>query len=123
MNSVICVPAIGADPWITWRDRLKSVSGSGYQNARSAMQDRIPAARIYIYDHLTAGERNQKPKERDHLTTELAIQDYALTEDTLADYDVVDWADRFLDVLKRNWGSRGSQVLKLYSGCVMAVND
>lgn len=94
------VPAIGADPKRTW---ARQIDIAGYEHDRLdyVLHDKLyPDAQVHLYDHLTREERNldvkpsQGPNDQAHKDSAVA---FAAGEERLAQYGLVEWADRFLD--------------------------
>ena len=98
--SIICVPAIGADPRRTW-DR--EVDGAGFEHERldDVLHEKLcPDAQIHLYDHLTREERALEIRPPEIVGDEAHRQStiaFAAAEDRLSEYVVADWADRFLE--------------------------
>ncbi|KAL8824737.1 MAG: hypothetical protein Q9191_004855 [Dirinaria sp. TL-2023a] len=90
-NSIICVPAIGADARTTWAD--PSDDGIGWLGE---LGTKLPFVNLLLYDHLTVQERSLKvadAKDAAYKSTTLA---FAKAEAALASYTVDDYANRFL---------------------------
>ena len=95
LDSIICVPAIGADARATWVE--SNEDGLGWLGA---LQDKLPTANLLLYDHLEAQERSVKvadPKDAAYKSTAKAFAD---AEAALSHYSVDHYADRFLRVAK-----------------------
>ena len=99
-DSIIGVPAIGADPRETWTtDRPSLFLGD-------ALHDEIPSARILLYDHLRPEERRLEVKELSDPGHEATARVFADVEKEIAQYGTEEWADRLLDAVR---GDRISQ--------------
>ena len=101
--SIVCVPAIGADPRKTWARQTDSV-GFELDRLDYVLHDRLyPDAQVHLYDHLTWEERRlevkppQGPKDQTH---EKSAKAFAEAEFHLSEYGVMEWVDRFLQVIR-----------------------
>ncbi len=103
MCSIVCVPAIGADPKKTW---ARQIDSAGFERDRLdyALHDRLyPDAQVHLYDHLTWEERElevtlpQGPNDQTHKKSAKA---FAEAELRLSEYGVMEWAERFLQILQ-----------------------
>jgi len=90
INSVICVPAIGADARKTW-------SGTGEEGIGwlGLLQSKLPSANVLLYDHLEPGERRLELK---HARDAATAKEFAAAEAALASFGVDDYAERFRTV-------------------------
>lgn len=100
MQSIIGVPAIGADPKRTWR-----LANTNHEHSwlTTTLHKKIPSARILLYDHLNEEERSLEIKvgyEEDREEHKSAAKKYASAEAALGTYSVEDWAGRFIEALK-----------------------
>jgi len=87
INSVICVPAIGADARKTW-------SGTGEEGIGwlGSLQRKLPSANVLLYDHLEPGERRLELK---HARDAATAKEFAAAEAALASFGVDEYAERF----------------------------
>lgn len=98
--SIVCVPAIGADPRATW------VRPHPHQGQRldSVLLDRcFPSAQPHLYDHLTPDERKveiKAPRGMNDFEHQKSTEAFARVEEAVADYGVVEWANRLLAVVR-----------------------
>lgn len=100
MQSILGVPAIGADPKRTWR-----LANTNYEHSwlNTTLHKKIPSARILLYDHLNEEERSLEIKvgyEENREEHKSAAKKYASAEAALEIYSVEDWAGRFIEALK-----------------------
>lgn len=103
--SIVCVPAIGADPRKTW---ARQTDSAGFEHDRLdyVLHDKLyPDARVHLYDHLTWEERrlevkpSQGPNDQAH---KQSAEAFAEAESRLSEYRVVEWADRFLHIVQEH---------------------
>jgi len=93
INSVICVPAIGADARKTWSGIAEDGIG-----CLDLLQSKLPSANVLFYDHLEPGERRLELKDaRDAVTA----KEFAVAEAALASFGVDDFAKRFRTVVEQ----------------------
>lgn len=104
-RSIVCVPAIGADPRKTW-ERQTDSAGFEHRRLDYVLHDRLyPAAQVHLYDHLTRQERDlevkppQGPNDQAH---KRSAEDFAAGEELVAGYGVAEWADRFLKIVQEH---------------------
>ncbi len=103
--SIICVPAIGADPRKTWERQTDS---AGFERRRLdyVLHDRLyPAAQVHLYDHLTRQERSLevKPPRGPHDEAhKKSAEEFAAGEASVAAFGVAEWADRFLEIVQEH---------------------
>ena len=101
--SIVCVPAIGADPRKTW---ARPAERLGEERLDIVLHDRLyPAAQVHLYDHLTQRERilSVKPPQgpNDPAHKKSAV-DFASAEALVAAFRVAEWADRFLEIVQQH---------------------
>lgn len=60
----------------------------------------IPSARILLYDHLTTDERASEALPLSDSDSGVAPDSHSTTQEAVADYEIEDWASRFLNVLQ-----------------------
>ena len=100
VQSIIGVPAIGADPNSTW---VRADPNDKHSWLNVTLHEKIPSARILLYDHLTEEEREleikvgYKEDREKHLS---AAKKNVSTEAGHAKFSVEDWAHRFSEALK-----------------------
>ena len=105
MCSIVCVPAIGADPRKTWA-RQTDNAGLEHDRLDYILHDKLfPDAQTHLYDHLTQQERRievkpaQGPNDQAH---KKSAEAFVAAEERLAEYGITEWADRFLHVLQEH---------------------
>ena len=101
MDSIIGIPALGADP-------TKSFVFDDHPWFPSLYND-IPNSRIFLYDHLTEEERSVEKKPQNHAQHQASIERYAEVEEELAQNGIDEWAERFSKKLKQIRDSKISQ--------------
>ncbi|KAL9098317.1 MAG: hypothetical protein Q9163_006008 [Psora crenata] len=100
---IIFVPAIGADPKLTWAQP----TGSGpYMLHDGGLPDRLGMiAQVHLYDHLTAPERSLEfpPAEARPLSTEqqASMSAFVEAENHVGAYGVEEWANRLLALIRQ----------------------
>lgn len=103
--SIICVPAIGADPRKTW-ERQTDSAGFEHRRLDYVLHDRLyPAAQVHLYDHLTRQERDlevKPPRGPNDQAHKRSAEEFAAGEALVADYGVAEWADRFLEIVQEH---------------------
>ena len=104
-RSIVCVPAIGADPRKTW-ERQTDSAGFEHRRLDYVLHDRLyPTAQVHLYDHLTRQERSlevkppQGPHDQAHKTS---AEEFAAGEASVAAFGVAEWADRFLEIVQEH---------------------
>ena len=99
------MPAIGADPRNTWARDTRS-AGYEHQRLDCVLHDKLyPDAQTYLYDHLTQEERRLEiiPSQGGNdLFHTRSAETFAAVGARLADYGVVEWAERFLEVVQKH---------------------
>ena len=90
-TSIIAIPAVGADPQITW--------GSGDDQWLLELHKEIPNTILLQYDHLTDSER--RSFETAAGPRDLEDDASANTLERLKDFKVEDWSNRFLQTLEK----------------------
>lgn len=110
-RSIVCVPAICADPRKTWERQTDS---AGFEQRRLdwVLHDRLyPAAQVHLYDHLTRQERSlgvkppQGPQDQAHKKSAV---EFAAGEASVAVFGVAEWADRFLEIVQEHRRAQGT---------------
>ncbi|KAL8811206.1 MAG: hypothetical protein Q9200_001989 [Gallowayella weberi] len=101
--NIVCVPAIGADPRVTW-----STDPPDHHGVLQQLHRLLPLADIVLYDHLTPDERGievKAQKDAGHKSTAVA---FAVAEERVARYGIQEWADRFLRAFWKQFQSNES---------------
>lgn len=104
-TSIVCVPAVGADPRKTWA-RQTDVAGLEHDRLDLVLHGSLyPAAQVHLYDHLTPEERKleiKPPKGPNDDAHKKSAEDFAAGEAFVADFGIVEWAERFLQLVQRH---------------------
>ena len=95
-ESVIAVPAIGADARKTWAG--PGEDGNGWLDQ---LQSNLSSANVILYDHLEQKERQLELKDSKDPTSKTVAREYGLAEASLAKYGVDDYADRLITVVQQ----------------------
>ena len=110
-RSIVCVPAIGADPRKTW-ERQTDSAGFEHRRLDYVLHDRLyPAAQVHLYDHLTPHERvlEVKPPQGSHdQAHKRSAEEFAAGEASVAAFGVAEWADRFLEIVEEYRRAQGT---------------
>ncbi|KAL8682059.1 MAG: hypothetical protein Q9186_001848 [Xanthomendoza sp. 1 TL-2023] len=88
--SIVCVPAIGADPRATW-----SIDPLDHHAVLQQLHRLLPFADIVLYDHLLPDERGieiKTQKDAGHKSTAVA---FAAAEERVAQYGIPDLSDQY----------------------------
>ncbi|KAL8819732.1 MAG: hypothetical protein Q9223_001889 [Gallowayella weberi] len=104
--NIVCVPAIGADPRVTW-----STDPPDHHGVLQQLHRLLPLADIVLYDHLTPDERGievKAQKDAGHKSTAVA---FAVAEERVARYGIQEWADRFLRAFWKQFQSNEASVV------------
>ena len=108
-DSIIFIPAIGADPKDTF---AREPDRPDHQRLDLDIQDRLNhAAHVHLYDHLTAAERGiQFPRRQSFVDFKEHVDNtnYVVDERAVAQYSVRDWAERLLMTLMKHREERGA---------------
>ena len=105
-NSIIAVPAIGADPNSTWKTAR---DGKSQPWLGAELQKEIPSARVLLYDHLNSEERKIEKRPLADADHKPSAERYTAVQSKLNEYGIREWTDRFLEAVYRD---RDSQVLQ-----------
>ena len=101
-SSIICVPAIGADPRKTWALQTDK-AGHEHRRLDLELHDGLyPDAQVHLYDHLTQEERRLEVKPSrgpDDQAHKKSAEVFAAAEAGTAECGIEEWADRFLGTL------------------------
>ena len=104
-HSIICVPAIGADPRKTW-ERQTDSAGHEHRRLDYVLHDKLyPNAQVHLYDHLTRQERVlevKTPRGPDDQVHKKSAEAFAAGEASVAGFGVAEWADRFLGIVQEH---------------------
>ena len=104
-RSIVCVPAIGADPRKTW-ERQTDTAGFEHRRLDYVLHDRLfPAARVHLYDHLTRQERGlelKPPEGPNDSAHKRSAEEFAAGEAQVAAFGVAEWADRFFEIVQKH---------------------
>ncbi|MCJ1421829.1 hypothetical protein MMC32_008196 [Xylographa parallela] len=95
---IIGVPAILGDPiktWNTTRDHHP------YHWLGPSLQAEIPSARVLLYDHLKPQERSIEIKPTEHPEHKATSEAHAAVQLAIDQNGVEEWADRFLDTVRK----------------------
>ncbi|KAL9126034.1 MAG: hypothetical protein Q9217_004855 [Psora testacea] len=105
---IIFVPAIAADPKLTWARQPES---EAHERLDNVLFDKLATAQVHLYDHLTEWERSLTiPKTEARPLTELeraSVNAFAEAEKDVAVYGVEEWADRLLARVREYRRGRG----------------
>lgn len=107
-DSIIGVPAVGADPRETW---TSSGADGPSLFLGDALREEIPSARILLYDHLKPDERRLEVKELSDPEHKATANEFASVEEAVAQYGTEEWADRLMEAVR---GGRSSQRVRAH---------
>ncbi|KAL8824362.1 MAG: hypothetical protein Q9170_008184, partial [Blastenia crenularia] len=100
-SSIICIPAIGADPRATW-----STETPNNQNVLWKLQDALPQAEVLLYDHLLPDERSLEVLAREDPGHQSTARVFAAVERAVARLDIKAWTGRLKKTLLQLWRQR-----------------
>ncbi|KAI4134477.1 MAG: hypothetical protein LQ347_001495 [Umbilicaria vellea] len=100
---IIGVPAIGADPRKTW---TSSTAGHPPLFLGNVLHEKIPSARILLYDHLKPEERLLEVKELSDPEHKATAKEFASVEKAVAQYGTNQWADRLMEAVREDRASQ-----------------
>ena len=110
-QSIVCVPAIGADPRKTW-ERQTDSAGHERRRLDYVLHDKLyPNAQVHLYDHLTREERGlevKTPRGPDDQVHKKSAEAFAAGEASVAAFGVAEWADRFLGIIREHRRAQGT---------------
>lgn len=108
--SIVCVPAIGADPRKTWARPTDRIGSE--ERLDLLLHDRLyPAAQVHLYDHLTEQERSlavKPPQGPNDSVHKASAVEFATAEALVARFRVAEWADRFLESIQQRRRVKGT---------------
>ncbi len=102
------MPAIGADPEITWIREIDSADFKHDRLDRILEHELYPDAQLHLYDHLTQEERSIRVKPSNDPAHKESAKASAAAEAAIAGYGITEWADRFLKVLQKHRDAHGT---------------
>lgn len=110
-RSIVCVPAIGADPRKTWE---RQTDNDRFESRRLdyVLHDKLyPAAQVHLYDHLTRRERGleiKPPEGPNDQVHKRSAENFAAGEAQVRPFGVAEWADRFLEIVQEHRRAQGT---------------